>query len=208
MGKDKTRRSKSWAAVRNLTLVSLMGVGLSRPAAATGLNVGRSMPAMQFTNIHGVEVDSSHYSDRVQIYTFADRHSSEALMDWLSESGIEAMISHPDARFAYLNFADVSEVPVMARDIASAAIALVDNRSSKKLHKSFEERGVTLSEDKAVFHLTPDWDGSFLNAFQIEHAKSFHCWIVVNGEVVAQYNGDMVGLQGRYLEDLNRILKN
>lgn len=183
-----------------------MGVGLSRPAAATGLNVGRSMPTMQFTNIHGVEVDSSVYADRVQIYTFADRHSSEALMDWLSDSGIEAMITHPDAQFAYLNFADVSEVPVMARDIASAAIALVDNRSSKKLQKSFEERGVTLTEEKAVFHLTPDWDGRFLNAFQIEHAQSFHCWIVVNGEVVAQYNGDMANLQGRYIADLNRIL--
>ena len=58
---------------KRLALTAVLGLGLSSSAQAVGLGVGRSMPTLQFTNIHGVDVDSSSYTDRVQLVSFADR---------------------------------------------------------------------------------------------------------------------------------------
>ena len=190
----------------SLMIASVMGLGTnSHTARAAGLEEGRPIPDLKFTNVQGIEVDSADYSDWVQVYTFADRHSSDGLMNWMNEAALEAMSRYPEARFAYFGFADVTTVPEMVRNLATTAIAEVDKRSHKKLMETYAQRGLVLDPERAVFHLTPDWEGLWLQTFKIDSAQVFYCWIVYQGRVVARYQGDSPGLTERYLADLDRL---
>jgi len=192
--------------VRRVLIASLIGLGFHTSTWAAGLEAGRPLPELQFTNVQGERVDSNQYADWVQIFTFADQKSSTDLINWMDEAGPKAMLRYPEARFAFLSFADVTAVPEMFRTLVATAIAEVDKRSRKKMLESYQQRGVALDPNRAAFHLTPDWDGTWLNTFQIEDAHLFYCWLVYQGRVIARYQGDSPDLQAQFLSDLDLLL--
>ena len=190
-----------------MLIASFVGVGSNTEAHAAGLDEGGRLPAFQFDDIHGRIVDTSQYSDWIQVYCFADRNSSSELLDWMSEAGIEAMTQYPDERFAYLGFADVTMVPDVFRHLAVTATTQMEQVATAELEASFAERGLVLDPNQTAFHLVADWDGVWLETFQIENAEVFRCWTVYQGHVVSSYQGNMPDLTQRYLLDVVRILE-
>jgi len=164
-----------------LALLFLLGFA---PRPAEAMPQGQVAAAMQFTDIHGQAASTTDYAERVQIWTVGDYGSSRRLMDWMEPAGVSAVIEHPELRFSFLNFADVTAVPSLFRGLSLEILRHIDGNAKEKLQQAYAERGVELSPDRALFHLTPDWNGDYLALFGIPNAKKYHCWIIHDGRII------------------------
>ncbi len=173
-------RSKSGV----LAVVLLFTLG-HRGAVAETIGTGDPAGPMTFTDIDGHSVSMGDYADWVQVWTFGDRNSADRLTEWMGPAGVRAMTDHPELRFAFLGFADVSEVPTWLQSVSLAVMRHINDSAQANLRETYARRGVDATPARTRFHLTADWDGDYLRAFDIPDAKRYHCWIIHGGRVVA-----------------------
>ena len=86
-----------------LLYICVFAVALSTPTyaqASNVLEVGAPLPSLEFEDIHGVEASSGLYDSRIQVITFADRESSDHLMEWMLKAGPQVMARHPSLKVA------------------------------------------------------------------------------------------------------------
>ena len=167
-----------------LAMLLMFNYGAGSAVAET-MAAGHRATPMTFTDIDGRSANTNDYSDRVQVWTFGDYRSSGRLMEWMETAGLQAMSKHPNLRFSFLNFADVSKVPALFRPMSIEIMRHMNESAKEDLEEAYAKQGVELTPDRAKFHLTADWEGDFLKLFGIAHAKQYHCWVVHDGRVIA-----------------------
>jgi hypothetical protein len=171
----------------------------------TALRVGDAAPNLAFVDIEGVRIDSEVYRSWVQVLTFADRESSEEMKAWMRDAQIRATRAHPELAVAYLSFADVSAVPRFLRRIVRPLLRRTFESSNAELEESYRKMGIEPDPSKLAFRFIPDWDGSYLEAFGLESAATYRCWLVVDGRVVAAFDASTPDIADRYVEAFDRL---
>ncbi len=151
---------------------------------AASFQIGATAPTIGFEDIHGNKGSSAAFADRVIIYTFADRDSSDALMAWQEGANLEIALRFPALKLAYLNFADVSGVPGFLRYVVEPILAGINERATRKLEKQFQDAKLPLDPAQRKFHLIADWKGAYLKTFGLEDAAEWRCWVVSGGRVI------------------------
>ena len=86
-------------------------------AYATSMTVGDQVPDLTFTDVYGQKAGSGDYQDWAVVYTVANRESNKKLTAWLLDAGEEVVRAHPEIRLAFINFADVKNVPRLFRGL-------------------------------------------------------------------------------------------
>jgi len=162
-------------------------------------------PSLSFQDIRGEKAATDDYKDWTIVYTFADRKSNDPLMDWMIPAGAEVQRKHPDMRIAYLNFADVKSIPRFVHPMVRPILRRIDERSDQQAHGALKAAGVRDSRDRFAFHLTPDWDGRYLETFGIADARTYRVWIVVNGRVFAAMDQSQPNVVDRFKQAFDRI---
>ena len=175
--------------------------------ASTVLEVGAPLPSLEFEDIHGVEASSGHYDARIQVITFADRESSDQLMAWMLKAAPEVMVRHPSLKVAYLGFADLQSVPSLFEHIVYPALKLVNARSEESMENAYRDHGITLRPESIAYHLTPDWEGQYLEKFGLQDASSFHCFVVQDGTIVAHFDNQEPNVGQRYIALMDRLMR-
>jgi len=169
------------------------------------LGVGDAVPDVSTVDIGGAPMRTASYRDWVQVLSFADRDSSEAMKAWMGDAQVRATKAHPELRVAYVSFADVSAVPGFLRGMVRPVLRRSFESSNEELAKSYREAEIEPDPSKVVFRFVPDWDGSHLGTFGLEDASSYRVWIAVDGRVVAALDGATPNAAARYVETFDRI---
>ena len=178
-----------------LLAVWLMAAGPS----AFALGVGDAVPTVSFTDIDGVAASVSRYDGWVQVFTFADRESSDRMVQWLNDAGIEVARKFPAQQIAYIGFADMRIVPRLLQGVALPLLRQVNKRSMSQMDGVYEKAGVKRDKSRIAFHLTPDWDGTFLKAFGLSDAVQWKCWIAAGGRIIAALDESTPEVAKRYV---------
>lgn len=171
------------------------------------LGVGDPAPRLSFVDIEGRTGQTQDYFDRIVVYSFADRKSSERLTAWMRRAGVEVLKAHPELRMAYVNFADVQAVPRAFRAVVAPILRHIDRSSQKDLAEAYEAEQIKLDPNRIAFHMIPDWDGAFLTRFGLEHAKEYHCWIAAGGRIVAAFDESTPDIHNRYVRAIEGVRK-
>ncbi len=79
--------------------------------------------------------------------------------------------------------------------------------ATEDLAESQREAGIEPDPTKTSFRFTPDWDGSHLEVFGLEDATRYHCWIAVDGKIVAALDPSTRDPAKVYIETFERIAK-
>lgn len=189
--------------------IALMAVLASSEVAAAGerttLRVGDAPPDLAFVDIEKELVDSEVYRGWVQVLTFADRESSEEMKGWMRDAQIRVTQAHPKLPVAYLSFADLSAVPRLLRGMVRPLLRRTFENSNEELAESYRKVGIEPDPARVAFRFIPDWDGSYLEAFGLENAATYHCWVAVDGRVVAAFDASTPDIADRYVEAFDRL---
>lgn len=177
--------------------------GLAAPLA-----IGDNTPSLTFKDINKVQASTADYQGRIRVFSFADKNSSERLMAWMNDAGLQVMQKFPDISLAYINFADVTAVPSMFKGIVESILRKINNNSQEKLDKAYREAGISLDKTKISFHLTPDWDGSYLRQFGLENAEKYYVWVEANGKIVAALPEGTPNIIQVYIQVFEKIFAN
>lgn len=169
------------------------------------LQKGAPAPALSFVDITGETTGTDAYRDWVQVLTFADRESSEALKVWMRPAQLAATRAHPELRVVYITFADVSAIPRLLRRVVRPVLAKDFENSKEDLEEAYREMGIEPDPEKVEMIFAPDWDGAHLATFGLEDAKAYHCWIVVDGRIVEALDASVPDLEGRYVAAFDAI---
>lgn len=164
-------------------------VWLAQAAPAAPLSVGDQAPRFTFTDIQGKRAATHDYRDGILVFTFADRHSNDPLMDWIMRAGETVAAKHPHLKISYINFADVSSVPSFLRPIVKPVIRSRDEKVAKRTRDSYLSAGIVDFSGRFAFHLIPDWEGVYLRIFGIPDAARYRVWVVYRDRVVADLDG-------------------
>lgn len=194
---------------RIIAAIALIGVLVSSPCFADGgrevLGVGDALPDLVFVDIEEKPVDRDAYRGWVQVVTFADRESSEEIKLWMRDAQIRATRAHPEFSIAYLTFADLASVPRFMRGVVRPLLRRTFENSNEELAESYREVGIDADPAKVAFRFIPDWVGSYLEAFGLDDATRYRCWIVVDGRVIATFDASTPGIADRYVEAFDRL---
>ena len=189
--------------------IALMAVLASSEVAAAGertaLRAGDAPPNLAFVDIEKELVGSEVYRGWVQVLTFADRESSEEMKGWMRDAQIRVTQAHPELPVAYLSFADLSAVPRLLRGMVRPLLRSTFENSSEELAESYRKVGIEPDPAKVAFRFIPDWDGSYLEAFGLENAARYHCWVAVDGRVVAAFDASTPDIADRYVEVFDQL---
>ena len=191
-----------------LAIVWIAVIASSGVAAAgerTALGVGDAPPKLDFVDINGDRIGSEVYRGWVQVLTFADRKSSEEMKGWMRDAQIRATQAHPELPVAYLGFADVSAVPRLMRWMVRPLLRRSSEKSNEDLAESYRKVGIEPDAAKVAFRFIPDWDGSYLEAFGLENAATYRCWVAVDGRVVAAFDASTPDVADRYVDVFDRL---
>jgi len=173
----------------------------------TPLRVGDAAPELSLLDIEGERMTSEQYRDWVQVITFADRESSEAMKSWMSDSQIRVTRAHPEVPVAYLSFADLSAVPRFLRGVIRPVLRKSFENSNEQLAESYRKVGIDPDPSKVVFRFLPDWDGTYLEVFGIEDASSYRCWLAVDGKVVAAFDASTPDIGQAYVDAFDALVE-
>ena len=107
----------------------------------------------------------------------------------------------------YAGFADLTEVPQFLEKMVNAIIRFFNNRVKSEMNELYKKNGVEKTAQKAVFHLTPDWKGTYLKAFGLKKADPFHCWLVYNGRIIAVLPEKTPNFEKKFLAAVDSVMK-
>jgi len=176
----------------------LLGATATFADERTPLQKGDAAPEISFVDITGNASETGAYRSWVQILTFADRESSEVLKEWMRPAQIAATRAHPELRVVYMTFADLTSIPRLLRGLVRPVLEKTFEDSNEDLAAAYREIGIEPDPDKVAFIFAPDWDGAHLEAFGLEDAKAYHCWIVADGRVVEGLDASTPDQEGRF----------
>ena len=151
----------------------------------TPMGVGDPVPRLAFVDIEEEEWSIGAYDGSVLVISFGDRDSSEEMKEWMGAAQLTVLKTHPEIATAYLAFADVSSVPSWLRGMIRPLLASSNESAVEDLAEAQRDAGIEPDPTKTAFRFTPDWDGAHLETFRLEDATSYHCWIAVDGKIVA-----------------------
>lgn len=171
------------------------------------LRKGDTTPKLKLKDIDGTAFSTDDYRDCVRIFSFADRHSSARLMEWLTDANIRIKQAHPSARLTYINFADVSMVPKMMQHVVRPVLRTINTRSLRQLQSVYDKAGIAEGRDDIVFHLIPDWKGAFLKAFDIPDASAYHIWIERGGVIIAELNESTGAIAEQFIDCVSALIE-
>ena len=190
-------------------LLIVCGLTLACSAAFAGertpLQKGDAAPEISFVDITGEATETGAYRSWVQVLTFADRESSEVLKEWMRPAQIAATRAHPELRVVYMTFADLTSIPRLLRGMVRPVLEKTFENSNEDLAAAYREIGVEPDPAMVEFIFAPDWDGAHLETFGLEDAKSYHCWIVADGRVVAVLDASTPDREGHYAAAFDAI---
>jgi len=187
------------------TLAMMLTCHVALAGDRVPLRKGDVGPDISFVDITGKSSATGDYASWVQVFTFADRESSEDLKLWMSPAQIEATRAHPELRVVYMTFADLASIPRFLRGMVRPLLEKTFENSNEELADAYRKIGVEPDPDKVEFIFAPDWDGAHLSTFGLEDAKAYHCWIVANGRVVEVLDASMPDLASRYAAAFDAI---
>jgi len=187
--------------------IVLATCGTAQADDPTPLRVGDPVPRFSFIDIEEEETSVGAYDGSVLVLSFGDRESSEEMKEWMGDAQLTVMKAHPEIPVAYLAFADVSSVPSWLQGMVRPLLASSNESASEDLAETQRKAGIQPDPTRATFRFTPDWDGSHLETFGLEDATRYHCWIVVDGKVVAAMNPSTPDPAKLYVETFEAIAK-
>lgn len=188
-----------------VSLTVLAWVGIAAAGERSPLQVGDPLPQLDLLDIDGERIGSEVYRDRVQVITFADRESSEALKLWMGDAQVRVMRAHPQLPVLYLSFADLSAVPRFMRGMVRPLLRRSFENSNEELAASYRKAGIEPDPARVSFRFVPDWDGSYLGVFGLESAATYHGWIVAGGRVVLAFDASTPNIVDRYVESFDHL---
>jgi hypothetical protein len=183
----------------------LVSSGVAAAGEETGLRVGGTPPNLAFVDIEKKRVGNEDYRGWIQVLTFADRDSSEEMKVWMRDAQIRVTQAHPELPVAYLTFADLAAIPRFMRGMVRPILRRTFENSNEDLAESYRKVGIEPDPDKVAFRFIPDWDGTYLEAFGLEDAATYHCWIAVDGRIVAAFDASTPDIVDRYVEAFDRL---
>jgi len=189
---------------RSVLLVSV-AAAVCAGAGAHALEVGQEAPRLQFEDIQGRKAATGDYPGWTVVYTFADRGSNASLTEWIYEAGKEIARRDPGRKIAYINFADVHAVPKFVRVVVNPMLRRIDDKTRRETEASYRQGGMENISGRFAFHLVPDWDGTYLEAFGIPDAADYRIWIVDRGRVVAALDEAQKDVENRFLDAFDRL---
>lgn len=163
------------------------------------LAVGSPVPALEWEDINGKTGNNAELAGWVVVYSFADRDSSDALMDWQDAANLEIRRRYRDVRIANVSFADTTEVPRMFRGVAEPIIRAINSRAMRRMKEGYKDAGIKLDEETWRFFLIPDWNGKYLKAFGLKNAEKFHLFIAVDGKIAAHFDADTPDIAAKFV---------
>lgn len=157
---------------------------------AAPLAVGSSVPPLEWEDIDGNKGSNAELAGWIVVYSFADRESSDPLMEWQDKANLEIRKRHPDLKIAHVSFADTTMVPGIFRGVAEPVMRAINHRAMKRMKEGYKDAGVKLDMATSRFSLIPDWKGKYLKAFGLKNAEKYHSFIAVDGKVAAHWDAD------------------
>lgn len=157
---------------------------------AAPLATGSPVPALDWEDIDGHDGSNAGLAGWVVVYSFADRESSDPLMEWQDKANLEIRKRHPDLKIAHVSFADTTMVPRVFRGVAEPVLRAINNRAMKRMKEGYKNAGIKLDPAVSRFVLIPDWKGDYLRTFGLDDAKKYHSFITVDGKVLAHVDAD------------------
>jgi hypothetical protein len=181
------------------------GVGAAIAGGEKPLGVGDPVPRFAFVDVEEEPTSIGAYDGSVLVISFGDRDSSEEMKKWMGDAQLAVLQRHPEIPTAFLAFADVSGVPSWLRGVVRPLLARSNESAVEELAEAQRTAGIEPDTGRASFRFTPDWDGAHLAAFGLEDATRYHCWIAVDGTVVAALDPSTPDPAKRYIETFERI---
>ncbi len=188
-----------------LSFVFLFGSYIVKADVSQQLAVGNKVADIEFKDINKQHGNTAQYKNRIRVYTFAGRESSDRLMAWMNNANLDLYKKYPNIEIAYINFADVSSVPRLFRRIVEPILRKINKNADAKMKKMYSEAGINVDPQKTKFHLIPDWDGLYLEKFGISSADNYYCWIENKGVVVAALHEPTAQIASKYLAIFDKL---
>jgi hypothetical protein len=188
----------------SLLLAELL-LNSSMASSSVALQEQQLIPKIKLEDVNGTQHSTYGYSNRIQIYSFADHNSADRLKEWMLKVQSTILDQYPHLSIVYFSFADLSLVPPLLKSTASMAMQYMNNRSVEQMQDFYQTKGITLNPQQTSFVLVPDWSGAYLQYFGIDHAEQFHCIIAYNHKVEANLSESSAGLSQTFLSTISRI---
>ena len=180
----------------------------SKQAAPTALQVGADAPDFTFTDINGQTARVSDYRDWIVVYTAADRESSDALMTWQRNAGLEMTERWPHLKVVYINIADVTIVPSLMRYVVEPVLKHISASAMGDLDGAYTDAGLTVDPDFFRMHLVPDWNGQHLQALGLANADKYSVFVAHQNKIKGVYTDNQNGSTAAFLdlfEDISEL---
>ena len=190
-----------------LLLLTIFLLHFSQMAIATP-HVGDRAPEFQFVDIDGKKGHTHSSKDGISILFFVGLDSVERLEEDLAGLDIQIIQAHPNAQISYLNFADLRSVPSLFQDMAGQVMQIMNNRIKADIEENYRTNNVQEAAANTTIQLIPDWSGAHLDAFGLQNADQFSCWIISNGRIIGYLPEGTDNLTEKYLSIIDEALTN
>lgn len=186
--------------------ITLLVLLLSFQAKAT-VTVGQLAPNVQFVDLDGKKGSTRVTGGKIGLISFAGKESSSRLEETIRPINLKLMKRYPDIEMVYVGFADLTEVPQFLEKMVNAIIRFFNNRVKAEMNELYQKNGVAKTAAKAAFHLTPDWEGTYLKAFHLDKGDPFHCWLVYEGRIIAALPEGTPQFEAKFLAAIDSVMK-
>ena len=177
----------------------------SMASSSIALQEQQAVPKINLEDVNGAQHSTYGYTNRIQIYSFADHNSADRLKEWMLNVQSTILDQYPHLSIVYFSFADLSLVPPLLKSTASLAMQYMNNRSVEQMEDFYQTKGIKINPQQTSFVLVPDWSGAYLQHFGISSAEQFHCIIAFNRTVEANLSESTAGLSQTFLNTISRI---
>lgn len=169
------------------------------------LKIGDSVPVMEMEDIDGNEICNKDFSERIIVYSFADRNSNKPLQAAIGPAAKKVVKAYPNLKIAYINFADVVIVPSLLKHVVNPILRYINDSNSEEMKKQYEEEGLPWNEKITKFILVPEWEGDHMEAFGMEDAKNWVTFIVYKDKVHAVLDSRTKDYAGDFFKTFKKL---
>lgn len=173
----------------------------------TMLKTGDKVPALKFKDITGREGSNTGLEEYISVYSFADRKSSKALMNWMEDAQMRVAQAHPGLKLALYSVADLAIVPSKFSGMVRPILEKINDYAMKKLRKNYAKKGINYDSLEIRFFMIPDWSGEILKAFGLRDAKEFRTFVAKRDEIVGVFDSRTPRIVDAFCELCDRITK-